>query len=147
MDRTVVYFDQRGKQNTETVLRLARRRAEELGIRQVVMASTHGCTAQKAARLFAGSGIELIAVSLSAAFAEEGWTRSVSERESVGKAGVRVLTTLHGLADGAAEVSIMALEAGLTPTGTEIIGIGGTDEGCDTAIVPRPAYRPFSLPL
>jgi hypothetical protein len=168
MERTIAYFDQRGKQNTETVLKLARRRAEELGIAQVVMASTHGHTAQVAARVFAGSGIELIAVSISAAFDQEGWTMSPSERESVEKTGVRVLTTLHGLADGVAEglqgeatpgsilantlrffsqgmkvaveVSIMALEAGLIPAGKEIIAIGGTDEGCDTAVVARPAY-------
>jgi hypothetical protein len=168
METTVVYFDQRGPRNTEAVLRLARHRAEELGIRQVVIATTHGHTAQEAARLFAGSGIELIAVSISAAFDQEGWTMSPSERESVKGAGVRVLTTLHGLADGVAEgfqgeatpgsivantlrffsqgtkvaveVSIMALEAGLVPHGTEIIAVGGTDEGCDTAIVARPSY-------
>jgi hypothetical protein len=90
------------------------------------------------------------------------------ERLRIEQAGVRVLTTLHGLADGVAEgmygentpgsvvaytlrlfsqgmkvaveVSIMALEAGLIPAGREIIAVGGTDEGCDTAIVARPAH-------
>jgi len=168
MDKRTVYFEKRGRQNTEETLRLARARAEELDIKQVVAASTHGYTALKAAEIFQGSGIELIAVSISAAFDKEGWTMSPEEREKVEQAGVRVLTTIHGLADGVAEglygestpgnviantlrmfsqgmkvaveVSLMALEAGLVPAGREIIAVGGSDEGCDTAVVVRPAY-------
>jgi hypothetical protein len=168
MDGTVTYFDERGKQNTETALRLSRGRAEELGIGQVVVASTHGYTALQAAEVFRDSGIELIAVSISTAFGEEGWTMGREERRWIEQAGVRVLTGLHGLADGVAEglygentpgsvvantlrlfsqgmkvaveVSIMALEAGLISTGREIVAIGGTDEGCDTAVVVRPAH-------
>lgn len=168
MERTVVYFEKRGKQNTEETLRLARARAEELGIKQVVAASTHGYTALKAAEIFQGSAIELIAVSISTAFDKEGWTMSPKERKKVEQAGVRVLTTIHGLADGVAEglygestpgnviantlrmfsqgmkvaveVSIMALEAGVVPMDREIIAVGGSDEGCDTAVVVRPAY-------
>ena len=168
MERKTIYFEKKGKQNTESTLRLARGRAEELGLGQVVLASTHGYTALKAAEVFRGSGIELIAVSISTAFDEEGWTMSPEERRRVEQAGVRVLTGVHGLADGVAEglygentpgsvvagtlrlfsqgmkvaveVSIMALEAGLIPAGTEIVAIGGTDEGCDTAVVVRPAH-------
>lgn len=40
----------------------------------------------------------------------------------------------------AVEVSIMAADAGLVPTDGEIIAIGGTHKGCDTAIVLRPAH-------
>jgi len=168
MDGKVVYFEKRGKQNTEETLRLARARAEELGIKQVIAASTHGYTALKAAEIFRESAIQLIAVSISTAFDKEGWTMRPEERKRVEQAGVRVLTTIHGLADGVAEglygestpgnviantlrmfsqgmkvaveVSIMALEAGVVSTGQEIIAVGGTDEGCDTAVVVRPAY-------
>jgi len=168
MDGKVVYFEKPGKQNTEDTLRLARARAEELGIKQGVVASTHGYTALKAAEIFEGSGIEIIAVSISTAFDKEGWTMNAEERAKVEQAGARVLTTMHGLADGVAEglygentpgsviantlrmfsqgmkvaveVSIMALEAGVLPRGREIIAVGGTGEGCDTAVVLRPAY-------
>lgn len=168
MEKKTVYFEKRGKQNTEETLRLARARAEELGIKQIVAASTHGYTAMKAAEIFQGAGIQLIAVSISTAFDKEGWTMNAKEREKVEQAGVLVLTTIHGLADGVAEglygestpgnviantlrmfsqgmkvaveVSIMALEAGVVSTGQEIIAVGGTDEGCDTAVVVRPAY-------
>jgi hypothetical protein len=122
----------------------------------------------QAAEAFRGSGIELIAVSISAAFDQEGWTMTAAERQKVGEKGVRVLTSLHGLADGVAEgmfgantpgtvmaetlrcfsqgmkvaveVSIMAAEAGWIRAGEEIVALGGTDDGADTAIVLRPAY-------
>ena len=168
MEVKAVYFDKPGRQNTAEALRIARRRAEELGIRQVVLASTHGSTALAAAEAFRGSGIELIAVSISAAFAPEGWTMSAEERRQVEAQGVRLLTAQHGLADGvgeaffggstpgsvmaetlrrfsqglkvAVEVSIMAAEAGWIQTGRELVALGGTDEGADTAVVVRPAY-------
>jgi hypothetical protein len=93
---------------------------------------------------------------------------SAEERRRVEEAGVRVLTSIHGLGDGVAEglygentpgaavahtlrlfsqgmkvaveVAIMALEAGLIPSGAEVVAVGGTDEGCDTAVVVRPAH-------
>ena len=34
----------------------------------------------------------------------------------------------------------MAAEAGWVQAGTEIVALGGTDEGADTAVVLRPAY-------
>jgi hypothetical protein len=168
MENTVVYFEKPGKQNTAETLRLARRRAEQLGITQVVLATTHGYTALQAAEVFRDTGVELIAVSISAAFDEEGWTMSPSERESLEGRGVRVLTSLHGLADGVAEgfqgastpgtvmadtlrcfsqgmkvaveVSIMAVEAGRVAAGREIVALGGSSDGADTAVVLRPAY-------
>jgi hypothetical protein len=168
MDGKTIYFEKKGKQNTETALRLACDRAGELGIEQIVLASTHGYTALQAAEILKDTGIEIIAVSISTAFDKEGWTMSDEERRQIEQAGVRVLTTIHGLADGVAEglygehtpgsvvahtlrmfsqglkvaveVSIMALEAGLIPSGGEIVAIGGTDEGCDTAVVVRPAH-------
>lgn len=168
MESTTVYFDTCGKENTGEALKIALRRAGELGIRQVVVASTHGYTGLRAADVFQGSGIQLIAVSISAAFDEEGWTMSAAEREALESRGVRVLTSLHGLADGVAEgflgsdtpgtvmaetlrcfsqglkvaveVSIMAVEAGWVLPGREIIAVGGTTDGADTAVVLRPAF-------
>ena len=67
MEVQTVYFEKPGRQNTAEALRIARRRAEELGIRQVVLASSHGSTALAAAEAFRGANIELIAVSISAA--------------------------------------------------------------------------------
>jgi hypothetical protein len=40
----------------------------------------------------------------------------------------------------AIEISIMALDAGLIPYGQEIIGIGGSSRGADTALILTPAH-------
>jgi hypothetical protein len=168
MVRNIIYFEEPGMHNTEETLRAARKRAEELGIRQVLVASSHAYTAKTAAEVFKGSGIEIIAVSISNSYSDVGWSMTAEERKEAEEAGVKVLTTLHGLADGVAdaflkdgspgtiiadtlrcfsqgtkvavEISIMAAEAGLIPTDREIISVAGTSDGADTALVLKPAY-------
>ncbi len=168
MESSVTYFEKRGKGNTDETLDLAKRRALELGIKTIVVASTHGFSALKAAEIFKGTDVQVIAVSISPTFDDEGWKMSPDERKKVENAGVKVLTTLHALADGvsegfydentpgsivaytlrmfsqgmkvAVEISMMALEAGVIEPGEEIVAVGGTDEGADTAIVARPSF-------
>ena len=168
MDGSIAYFEKRGKKNTGKTLELAKRRALELDIRKVVIASTHGYSALQAAQVFSDTDVRIIAVSISPTFDDMGWKMSEQERKQVEAAGVMVLTGLHALADGvvegfygentpgtivadtlrffsqgmkvAVEISIMALEAGLIQPDKEIIAIGGTDEGVDTAIVAVPAF-------
>lgn len=168
MKGSVTYFEKRGKSNTVETLTIARDRAVQLGIRSAVVASTHGYTALEAAKVFKKNGIEVIAVSLSASFDDMGWTLTGEERERIEKQGVKVLTSLHSLADGVAEghlgestpgniiantlrsfsqgmkvafeISIMALEAGMIEPGEEIVAVAGSTDGCDTAIVVKPAF-------
>lgn len=40
----------------------------------------------------------------------------------------------------AVECATMCLDAGLVPYGEDVIAIGGTEQGCDTAILFRPAH-------
>lgn len=40
----------------------------------------------------------------------------------------------------AVEVAVMALDSGMIPFGEDIIAIGGTGRGSDTALVIRPAH-------
>ena len=44
----MTYFETEGKDNIDTTLELVKRTAEELGIRNIVVASTTGFTADKA---------------------------------------------------------------------------------------------------
>ncbi|RJQ38191.1 MAG: hypothetical protein C4555_05290 [Dehalococcoidia bacterium] len=62
MQTSITYFDKPGPANTEATLRLARERADALGIRQVVVASTGGETALKAVEVF--RGYKVIAVGI-----------------------------------------------------------------------------------
>jgi hypothetical protein len=167
MQQQTLYFEKPGKGNTGETLQAARRRAEELGIRQVVLASTHGHTAKEAARIFKGFETRIIAVTICAANQDRGWTMTAEERASVEALGVRVLTGLHSLGDDvnesfevkgpnrivretlytfcqgmkvAVEVALMAADAGLLDMGSEVIAVAGSDEGADTAVVLQPAY-------
>jgi hypothetical protein len=49
-----VYFEESGPENTEETLKLAKERAEELGIQNIVVASTTGEIGVKASKVFKG---------------------------------------------------------------------------------------------
>ena len=57
MEAKIVYFAEPGKENTDEVLRLAKQRAEKLGIKSILVASTTGETALKAMEVFKGARI------------------------------------------------------------------------------------------
>lgn len=165
--KTILYFEKTGKANTEALLEAVCSRASALGVRQVVVASTHGFTARRAQAAFAGTGVEVIAVTIAASYAKEGWTMTDAERARLRRAGITVLTGTHALSgelsDGlgapgvqditskilyrfcqgmkvAVEVALMAADAGLLDMQREVIAVAGTGEGADTAIVVKPAY-------
>jgi hypothetical protein len=167
MEGRILYFQEPGKANTDATLEVARQRAEALGIRQIVVASTHGYTARQAREAFAGLDVQIVAVSICAGFGDVGWTMTPAERAELQALGITVLTSIHSLGDDvsdafgarapnrivretlyrfcqgmkvAVEVAIMAADAGLLDTSSEVIAVGGTGEGADTALVLKPAY-------
>ena len=81
MKKTIVYFEKQGPENTYETLRLAKERAGELGIRDVVVASSHGETAMKAAEFFNPEENNIVAVTISESFRNQGWTMKTEERE------------------------------------------------------------------
>jgi len=171
VEARVVYFGKSGASNTQRTLEIARERAKMLGIKDVVVASTHGGTALKAAKTFKEMNVNLVAVTISEGFSKEGWAMTPQERGKLEAEGVKVLTCSHALGDGVAasmveegggisieqvvartlyrfsqgmkvcvEIVLMAADAGLIDVDREVISIAGTGEGCDTAIVVKPAY-------
>lgn len=102
MEKTITYFEKKGAENTDVTLAAAKKRARELGIKDVVVASTHGGTALKAADAFKDLKPNLVAVSICEGYSEEGWTMTKAERKKLADAGVKVLTTMHALGDGVA---------------------------------------------
>ncbi len=164
-----VYFAQPGPHNTQRVLEVARQRAEELGIRRVLLATTSGETAVRAARLFP-AGYEIVAVTHVTGFHEPNVQELTAEnRRLLQEAGVRLHTATHALGGAgravrkklgtyqvdeiiahslrmfgqgtkvAIEISLMAADAGLVRTDEEVIALGGSGRGADTALVLRPA--------
>ena len=167
MEGKILYFDSPGKINTDSTLKAARQRAQELNIKQVVLATSHGYTAMRASELFEKTDVDLIAVSICASFDENDWTMTREERTQIEKHGVKVVTAMHALgydvreafSDSApnkivretlylfcqglkvaVEIAVMAADAGVLDVSGEVIAIGGTEEGADTAIVLKPAY-------
>ena len=68
IEARTVYFPKPGPENTEEALRIARLRAEELGIKTIVVASTRGNTASMAVEIL--DGFRVIVVSHSTGFQE-----------------------------------------------------------------------------
>lgn len=70
LSRPTFYFDAHGEVNTDKTIELARARAEELGLRHIVVASETGLSALKAVE--AMPGLDLIVVSSAAGTKVEG---------------------------------------------------------------------------
>jgi hypothetical protein len=171
MELKSILFETPGEHNTAATLQIARQRAADLGIRQVVVASSHGATARRAHEIFTPLGGRVIAVSISHGWESEGWPMKAAERRALEELGIVVCTGIHALGDGvgsaftdkhggrtpeeivrdtlyrfsqgmkvAVECLLMAADAGLLEMSQEVIAIGGTGSGADTAIVCKPAY-------
>jgi len=163
-----VYFEKPGKENTDETLRLAKARADSLGIRSIVVASSTGWTASKAADVF--RGYNLVVVTHVTGFKQPNEQYfSPESREKVLANGGRVVTAAHAFGTlgravnrkfnaiqldeivahvlrlfgagtkVACEVTCMAADAGYVRTDEDAVGIGGTGGGADTALVIRPS--------
>jgi hypothetical protein len=102
MEKTILYCDSTGRGNTELVLAAAKKRAMELKIRDVVVATTHGGTAIKMKEVFSDPKLNLIAVGISEGYKENGWCFTDVERKRLEKAGIKPLVASHALGDGVA---------------------------------------------
>lgn len=162
-----VYFPAPGVRNTERTVAAAIQRARELRIMELVVATESGRTAIRAAESFPEG--KVIAVSyhsgaekpfddplpaparkklseLGAAVVTCGHALSGCEK-GLGKGGWTPLSlvadTLRMLGQGAkvcVEIALMAADAGAL-SGGELVAVGGTAEGADTALVIAPAHQ------
>jgi hypothetical protein len=148
MQRTIEYFEQSGRDNTERTLELACQRAREAGIKSVVFASTRGYTAGKALEIC--SGLNLIAVGIE----RERFPADQVERfQQVGKVvfsreiehnyPADMQQAFRRFGQGtkvAVQVVVLAVQAGLLEEGETVIGVGGSGQGADTALVIRASW-------
>ena len=163
-----VYFDRPGPENTARTLELAKARAEELGIKSIIVATTRGDTGRKVAEMF--SGYNVVAVTHVTGFRESNEQELTDEnRAAIETAGGKILTaghafgsmgravrnrlntyqideivayTLRNFCQGikvVCEIVLMAADAGLARTDEEAVVIAGTGSGADTAVVLLPA--------
>jgi len=94
MEAKTTYFDKPGGENTDKTLALAKARADELGIKTAVVASTVGKTAVKTVDVF--KGYKVIVVTHVAGFREPNSQEFTDENRKIveGKGGI-ILTTTH----------------------------------------------------
>lgn len=168
IEKKIVYFERPGGDNTEETLNLARRRAEELGIRDIVVATTGGHTGVRASEIF--KGFNLVLVTHQTGYKEPGIQELTEDnRKIIERNGGRILTCMHTFlgveraiktafntaypveimaqtlrlfgqgTKVAVEVVAMAADAGMVPVDRDVIGVGGTAKGADTALVIKPA--------
>lgn len=164
-----MYFDKPGTNNTAKTLELAFARGKELGLDEVVLATSKGDTAYKALDIFTGFSITAVTYHcgwkepfkpvmdpqvhadleqkgvkvVSASHALSGLERSFFNKYSGTYPVLIVADTLRLFGQGtkvAVEVAIMAADAG-TLTGKDIVSIGGTARGADAALILKPAHQ------
>jgi len=93
VERKVVYYSKPGKEHTEETLRVALGAARERGIETVLVSSTTGYTAEKAAELFKGSELRLVVVTHQTGYREPGVQLFPEDlRERLIKQGIHVVT-------------------------------------------------------
>lgn len=162
-----MYWPEKGKQNTDGTVEMTLQRALELDIRHIVVASNTGETARKFAGK--GKEIVCVTHHVGfRSPGEDEMGQEV--RSLLREEGVKVLTATHLLAGVdrslrfqfqgiypteiiasalrimgqglkvCVEISVMALDAGLIPHGEEIVAVGGSGRGADTACVIVPAH-------
>src|SRR3972149_1156377 len=102
LEKSIVYFEKAGSNNTDLTLAAAKKRAKELGIKHIVVATTHGGTGLRAAEVFKDLKVNIVAVSICEGYEEEGWTMTKAARKKLEDTDVRVLTSMHALGDGVA---------------------------------------------
>jgi len=92
------YFDKPGEANTADAARFAMERAQETGIKTVVVASTSGTTAEIFAAAMKGTGLDLVVVSHVVGFTKPGeWEFSKEIAAKLRNSGVKVVTGTHAL--------------------------------------------------
>ncbi len=167
--KSVVYFAKVGPDNTDSVLTTAHERLKEGGINSVVIATHRGKTAIKAAEMFGGLGLNMVAVTVNAGTKPDvlkEWDGNVSALENLGVKTFRGMHALSGverairarwggvgpvilmadtlriLGEGTKvgiEVLLMATDAGLVKSGEKVMVIAGSSRGADTCMVAKAA--------
>jgi len=165
-DRQCRYFKKPGPQNTKAVMEIVSARAKELDIHTVLVATCSGRTAFEALGL--GKKI-IAVTHVTGFREPNHQELSPDTRRELESKGIRVLTcqhafggvgravrnklstyqtdeiiafTLRTFGEGtkvAIELALMAADAGFIRTDEDVISIGGTGKGADTALVLQPA--------
>ena len=152
--KSITYFTAKGRQNTDALMEVVAERLKEGGIEAVVVATTSGRSALRAAEMLP-RGTRIIGAHFQAAYWDEYPKPDEATQKKAEALGVKFMpkeptakylkdisesvpNTLRRLGQGmkvAVEVAMQAVEVGHVAKGAKVISIGGTGKGSDVAIV------------
>lgn len=168
VERKTVYFEKAGKQNTDALLRVVKDYLEDANIKDIVVASTTGETGVEASRIFKGYNVVVVTHCFGFREPERIELQEGHKREILAN-GAKIFTGTHALSsverairkdfgtiqsleliantlrlmgEGTkvcVEITLMATDAGLISVNKDVIAIGGTGRGADTALRLKPA--------
>ena len=179
LETVTTLFPTPGPANTRAVLQTVARRAAEQKIHLALVATCSGKTALQAREIFPTDVQIVAVTHVAGFAAPNTQELAEENRRALEGKGITVFTgqhafggvgrairnklntyqvdeimayTLRTFGQGtkvAVEIALMAADAGLARTDEDVIAIGGTAEGCDTALVLQPAnsYRFFDLKI
>lgn len=157
IEKPTVYFDKGSPEHTDATIEALKKRIDDFQPATVIVASTSGKTGLAAARALESTKIRVIVVPFQAgsAPAEKWGTAQADIRHECERLGAQFLpdTPLCRLLDNdrpdivdawrvlgqglkvALQVASMCVDTGLVESGAEVIALGGTGRGADTAVV------------
>lgn len=166
--KETLYFSGPGEANSDETLKFAKKRADELGIKDVVVASTRGETGLKAVEFF--KGYNVVVVPHVTGLREPG-VQELSEEnmEKIKAAGGKIVIAAHAFSGVnraiqvkfntvyppgiiaqtlrlfgqgmkvVVEISLVATDAGAIPADKDVLVVAGSGRGADTAVIIKPA--------
>ena len=162
--RHTLYLDP-NHQNTDATIEAAKKRAIELGLAYVVVASSSGGTGMKVAEAFKDTGVKVVVVTL---FAVSSSNPRPETLERIRELGGEIVTSTHALmgvpeslakikegyvtpntmirevlrrfsqgTNVVADITMMACDSGVIPEGAEVMAIAGMGNNADTVWILR----------
>jgi hypothetical protein len=166
--KEILYFSEKGEVNSDETLKIAKNRSKELGVNDVIVASTRGTTGVKVVEQFKGFNVVVVphvtglrepgkqelpednqkrreeagGKVVIAAHTFSGVNRAIQAKWNTMYPSGIIAQTLRMFGEGmkvVVEIAAMAVDAGSVPAGTDVLVIAGSVRGADTAVIMRPA--------
>jgi hypothetical protein len=162
------YFGKPGMQNTDALLECVKEYIERESIKTVIISSSTGETGAKAAKTLKGINVVVVTHHHGFLQTGESELKEEFKKEILAN-GARIFTGTHALSSAerairktygtlepleliaytlrlmgegtkvCVEITLMAADAGLIPMDQDVVAIGGTGSGADTALRVKPA--------
>lgn len=178
IEKNTIYFEKAGEQNTGTLLKFVKKYAKKERIQDIVIASTTGETGVKASKILKEFNVVVVTHCFGFREPGKTELKEEFRKKILAN-GAKIFTGVHALSSAerairkdfgtiqtlelianvlklmgegtkvCVEITLMAADAGLIPADKDIIAIGGTGKGADTAlrIKPSNAAKFFDLKI